>query len=245
MPRTARAGTGGICCHVLNRGNAAGVVFHDEDDYAGFVELLGAAVERTPIRVLAWCLMPNHFHMVVQPQADGDLGRWMQWLMTSHVRRYHSRRGTSGHVWQGRFKSFPLQRRRPRRAARARGVVETGDPLRQVVRYVERNPLRAKLVARAEDWPWSSLRYALGLEALPEWVAASWLDRPAGWAKYVNRPASDAELAALQQSVMRGAPFGQPAWVTRIARQLGLESTLRPRGRPRKDANTGARRSKK
>ena len=140
MPRTARASIGRICYHVLNRGNARQDVFHEDDDHLRFIELIQEACERVPMRVLAWCLMSNHFHLVVWPHADGELSRWMQWLLTSHVRRYHSRYHSSGHVWQGRFNAFPIQQ---------------DQHLLTVIRYVERNPLRAGLVGRAEQWPWS------------------------------------------------------------------------------------------
>lgn len=83
MPRTARASVGEICYHVLNRGNNRAAVFLDSVDYQYFVDLIAAACERLPMRVLAYCLLPNHFHLVLQPHGDGDLGRWMQWLMTS------------------------------------------------------------------------------------------------------------------------------------------------------------------
>ena len=103
--------------------------------------MVGASA-RLPVDLLGYCLMPNHFHLVLRPHHDGDLGRWMQWLLTAHVRRYHRHYVTTGHVWQGRFKAFP---------------VEDDDHLVTVLRYVERNPLRAELVSRAEDWKWSSL----------------------------------------------------------------------------------------
>jgi putative transposase len=223
---------------VLNRGNARSEVFHDADDYAAFVELMVAACERVAMRIVSWCLMPNHFHLVVWPRADGDLARWMQWLMTSHVRRYHRRYGTSGHVWQGRFKSFPIQRRRPGAPERASGVIETADPVWTAVRYVERNPLRANLVRRAENWRWSSL-HVLGSRPGAAKLAVVLTEptpRPRGWVKLVNQAQSEEELAAMRRSVTRGTPLGGEAWVRRIAAQLGLESTLRPRGRPRKDA---------
>jgi len=235
MPRTARALTGGIACHVINRGNGRQTVFHEKSDYEAFLNLLANSFSRTPMRVLGFCLMPNHFHLVLWPRGDGDLGRWMQWLMTSHVRRHHKRHGSSGHVWQGRFKSLPVQHRRPTAAERAQGVVETANPLWTVLRYVERNPLRAGLVKRAEDWPFSSLRWATGLEPTPAWVDPSWLERPAGWLAAVNAEEDEAELAAVRQSVTRGTPFGQDAWVKQVAKLLGLESSLHPRGRPRKE----------
>ena len=105
MPRTARASVGEICYHVINRGNARQQVFQKQ----AFVELIGLACEHIAMRVLAYCVMPNHFHLGLWPYWDGDLGRWMQWLLTSHVRRYHRHYGSSGHVWQGRFKAFPIQ----------------------------------------------------------------------------------------------------------------------------------------
>ena len=109
MPRTARASQGNWCYHVLNRGNGRAEVFHKPEDYDAFVALFEPACERLRMRILGYCLMPNHFHLVLWPYGDGDLGRWMQWLMTSHVRRYHRHYGGSGHVWQGRFKAFPIQ----------------------------------------------------------------------------------------------------------------------------------------
>jgi putative transposase len=135
-----------MCYHVLNRGNARAEVFHKADDYAAFLKLLPLGMDRLPMRIVGFCLMPNHFHMVLWPHNDGDLGRFMQWLLTSHVRRYHRHYKSSGHVWQGRFKAFPIQQ---------------DEHLLAVLRYVERNPLRARLVKRAENWNWSSLRERL------------------------------------------------------------------------------------
>ena len=207
-----------MCYHVLNRGNAQGEVFHKDGDFASFLDLIAAANERLPLRVLGYALMPNHFHLVLWPQGDGDLSRWMQWLLTSHVRRYHRHYESSGHVWQGRFKAFPI---------------EQDDHLRTVLRYVERNPLRAGLVRRAEAWPWSSLSWrASGKrpEMLSDWPVPC----PRNWLSIVNGVETEAELSDLRRSIARGAPFGDAQWSKRVARQLGLEASLRPRGRPRK-----------
>ncbi len=218
MPRTARASVGGLCYHVINRGNARAPVFHDSSDYQAFVRLIGEACTRLSLDVLAACLMPNHIHLVLRPYSDGDLSRWMQWLLTAHVRRYHRRYGSSGHVWQGRFKAFPIQH---------------DAHLLQVMRYVERNALRANLVVRAEDWRWGSLAWRCAgrpasLLALPP------VSLPDDWLVRVNAPESEVELAALRRSVNRGAPFGDAAWVEETAIDLGLESSVRPHGRPRK-----------
>ena len=143
MPRTARASVGDYCYHVINRGNARAEVFHADGDYQAFLDLLRHASQRIPMRVLAYCLMPNHFHLALWPYHDGDLSRWMHWLLTAHVRRYHTYHDSSGHVWQGWFKAFPI---------------EQDAHLLAVLRYIEGNPVRANLVTRAEDWRWSSAR---------------------------------------------------------------------------------------
>jgi putative transposase len=217
MPRTARASVGGVFYHALNRGNRREPVFHKPADYDAFVAAIADATCRLPLDLVGYCLMPNHFHLVLRPVADGDLGRWMRWLLTAHAQRYHRHYKTSGHVWQGRFKAFPVQ---------------DDDHLATVLRYVERNALRAELVSRAEHWRWSSL---------PGWLAGDpllWRGEPpprgADWLDRVNAPLSAGDLHRLRTSVARESPFGTEAWVRRTAEQLGLESTLRPRGRPKK-----------
>ncbi len=215
MPRVARIVPGGLCFHVINRGNMRARVFHDDADYRDFLKLLAAACERVELRLLAYCLMPNHFHLVAWPRQDGDLGRAMQWLMTSQVRRHHKRHGTEGHLWQGRYKSFAIQ---------------NDGHLLTVLRYVEQNPLRATLVKRAEHWPWSSAA------AGPDRVAldSGPLPRPADWLEQVNDWDDPEALAALRRNLRRGAPWGEAPWVERTAKRLGLGSLLRPPGRPRK-----------
>jgi putative transposase len=212
---------GGYCYHPLSRGNARQQVFHKPGDYEAFVRLFDAAHEIVPMRVLAYCLMPNHFHLVVWPREDGDLSRWMQWLLTTHVRRYHENHHTTGHVWQGRFKSFPIQE---------------NEHLLTVLRYAERNPLRANLVKSAGDWPYSSLRHWQTADN-PKWYSAGPVSRGQDWLRHVNRAQSEGELLALRKCVERGIPYGGERWQRTTVTALGLESTLRPRGRPRKQNN--------
>lgn len=138
--------------------------------------------------------------------------------MTSHVRRYHRHYHTDGHVWQGRFKAFPIQ---------------ADEHLLTVLRYVERNPLRAGLVDRAERWRWSSLSLR-GQSPVPTILSPSPVKLPKNWPERVNRPQTAAEEQAIRRSIERGAPLGGSVWQRRIVSRLGLESTLRPRGRPRK-----------
>jgi putative transposase len=94
---------GGYCYHVLNRGNGRGTVFHKDGDFHAFVKLLRDAEEHVPMRVLAFCLMPNHFHLVLWPREDGQLSDYMAWLLSAHVRRYHQHYHSSGHIWQHYF----------------------------------------------------------------------------------------------------------------------------------------------
>jgi len=216
MPRTARASRAGFCYHVLNRGNGRRAVFHKDGDYAAFVKLLVQAGERTDMRLLAYCLMPNHFHLVLWPRRDGDLSAYVGWVLTAHVRRYHQHYHSSGHVWQGRFRAFPIQ---------------DDDHLLTVLRYVERNPVRADLVERAQDWLWSS---AAPLRAGAPRLDPGPVPRPLNWLDHVNEPQTEAEVERLRESLRRNRPFGEEVWMKRTARRLGLEASLRPRGRPPK-----------
>ncbi len=165
--------------------------------------------------------MPNHFHLVAWPRNDGDLSTWMQWLMTSHVRRYHRHYDFSGHVWQGRFKAFPIQ---------------SDEHLLTVMRYVERNPVRAKAIPirKAQNWFWSSAGTP-PKDFEPVKLHDSPVKKREDWLAWVNQPMGEVELAAMQVCASRGRPYGNERWQNRIAKELGLESTMRPRGRPRKD----------
>ncbi len=224
MGRPRRAAEGGYVYHVLNRANARMTIFADDGDFEAFENVLAQAVERTRMRLLAYCLMPNHWHLVVWPRKQGELSRFVGWLTLTHTQRWHAHRQSigSGHVYQGRFKSFPTQ---------------TDEHFFAVARYVERNALRAGLVRRAERWRWGSLHRWLRGTAEDKALLARWpLPRKANWVDYVNASQTEAELQAILQSVDRGRPFGGESWTERAVRRLGLESTIRPRGRPRKNA---------
>ena len=208
--------------HVLNRGNARARIFHKDADYEAFERILGEAKERYDMRLLTYFLMPNHWHLVLWPRHDGDLSRFMGWLTLTHTQRWHAHRGTggTGHVYQGRFKSFPVQ---------------ADDHFLTVCRYVERNGLRAGLVPRPDAWRWSSLwRREHGCiddrALLSEWPVRC----PRDWLSWVKEPQTEAELESLRRSITRGCPYGSETWVERTVKKLGLETTLRPRGRPRK-----------
>jgi len=225
-PKHKRGIVGGMVHHVMNRGNGRATIFENDADHEAFGRVFVEAHQREPLRILAWCLMPNHWHMVVWPKRGRaeQVSRFLHWLTLTHTRRWHAHRHAtgSGHLYQGRFRSFPAQR--------------SGHLLR-VLRYVERNPLRANLVARAEDWRYSSLWQRAHEAAAWPLPLADWpVARPADWLAVVNEPDNEAELKALRTSVDRGRPYGDLAWQRETARRLGLQSTLGPPGRPRKES---------
>ena len=165
--------------------------------------------------------MPNHWHLLLWPRRDGELSEVLRWITVTHTQRWHAHHQTAGTgpVYQGRFKSFPVQ---------------SDAHFLTVARYVERNALRAKLVDRAEDWQWGSLwRRTHGDSQKTAWLSDWPVDRPRDWVVRVNRSQGASELETLRTSVQRGRPFGEESWVRRMAKRFDLESTLRPRGRPK------------
>jgi putative transposase len=235
MPRVARQIFDGGCYHVINRGNNRATVFHNEGDYFAFVRSIHQACFHVPMRLLGFCVMPNHYHLVLWPKLAAHLSDWMRWLQTAHARRYHRLRGSSGHVWQGRYKSFPIQQ---------------GGALNTVLKYVENNPVRVSLAAKAELWPWSSASFWLKAGAdrrllrafredgeptpasPPAWLTEGPVPRPTPWLRYVNAAVVEEELNDLRRSIVKELPFGSQTWVEDICERLGISSRLRPQGRP-------------
>ena len=215
--------------HVLNRANARSRLFDDYADYAAFTNVLVEVVARTKMRLLAYSLMPNHFHLVLWPVGDGDLSVFMRILTLTHTQRWHASRHSAGagHLYQGRFKSFPIQR---------------DAHFLTVCRFVESNALRAGLADRAENWAWGSLvpvstkSSDANRPKLTPWP----IPRPRNWRNRVNLPLSPVEEEALGRSIRRNQPFGDLTWQSATAKRLGLESTFRPRGRPKKLPGNGA-----
>ena len=221
MPRSPRADEAGGLYHALNRGNARATVFHKDADYEAFERVLGEALDRYDVHLLAYQLMPNHWHLVLRPNQRGEMSRFMRWVTATHTMRYHAHRHSSGegHVYQGRFKSFPIQ---------------DDDHFLTVCRYVERNARRAGLVERAEKWRWGSLwRWLQRSEPDPTLLSPWPIARLPRWVARVNTPLTTGELSAVRKSLKRGRPFGEAPWVRSSAKRLGIESTLRPRGRPK------------
>jgi putative transposase len=217
MGRPKRVTAGGLVYHVLNRGNRRARIFLKPQDYAAFLDAIVEGLDRHPTEVLGLCLMPNHWHLVLCPKEDGDLTRFVGWVTNTHVKRYrqHYEDKVGGHLYQGRFKSFPVQ---------------NDSYLLTVLRYVEANPLRCGLGLHAEDWPWSSfsLREKSAGSFLSPWPVA----RPVDWKSLVEARWSEPELAQIRRSADRGSPFGEAGWAESTAIRLALQSTLRAPGRP-------------
>jgi putative transposase len=225
MSRTARAVEGGMIYHVLNRGNGRMQIFRKPADFGAFIKILSQARQNVAnIDVLGLCLMPNHWHLVLRPHRPVELAKFMRWVCTAHVRRHHAHYHSSpGHLYQGRYKSFPVQ---------------DDHHLLTLLRYVEANALRAGLCKSAGGWPWSSdaMRQSQeGALLLSDWP----LDRPRNWGKLLEEKITEKELQRLRISVARGQPYGSEQWVERTARRLGLTFTLRPRGRPKSRESGG------
>ena len=212
--------------HVINRGVGRMTLFENDADYAAFERCLRHAQDIVPLSIFCYCIMPNHWHLVLRTHANGDLGMFMQRLTLTHARRWQENRHVhgTGHVYQGRYKSFPIQ---------------TDEHYLTVARYVKRNAKRAALVKRAEEWRWCSVwrranpdeRRAEEMPRLAHWPTGE----PPRWVRTVNAGLNRAELEAVRNCVNRGRPYGGDSWVKRMTGELGLESAFRPRGRPRKD----------
>ncbi len=223
MPRTARTIEAGLVYHVLNRGNGRLRLFHNEGDYDAFDQILAEGLERYPVDLLTYCLMPDHWHLVVRPATELALGRLMGWVSVTHVRRHQERyhRRGAGHLYQGRYKSFP---------------VAEDEYFLTLCRYVEANAKRGKLVESAEQWRWCGLwRRAHRGDDL---VLSRWpVERPRNWRALVNAGLSQEDLQLVRKSVVRGRPLGSARWVLATAARLKLGFTLRGPGRPRKPIN--------
>ena len=225
MPRPLRPIANGLVYHVINRGNNRQKVFHGEGDYLAFLEAIADLKERKPFDLYGYCLMGNHIHLLLRP-GEISISRIVQSLLVSHTQRYHRIRKTIGHVWQGRFKS---------------PVIQDDDHLLAVLRYIEANPLRAKLVEDAGEYRFSSfashgngsadelLDPVAPYELLGNHAAA----RQRRWSAYVHKTPDEDELTAIRRSSETGLPYGERKWVARLSRRLKLDLIIRPRGRPR------------
>ena len=212
--------------HAINRGDGRTPLFRTDREYLAFLALLEEGRQHVPMRILGYCLMSDHWHLVLWPRSDGDLSNFIRWVCTTQVRRWRMRRRSAGaartaRLYQGRFKCFPIQ---------------PDEHLLKALRYVETSPLRASRVKRAELWSFSSLSAGDRAPANRVQLDAGPVARPTNWKRWVNQPIAADELVRLDISLQRGRPYGTDRWTHAAATRLGLESTLRPIGRPKKSA---------
>jgi len=186
MPRAKRITLGGYAYHVLNRANGRLRVFRKHGDFLAFEQILAEGIERFGMRLCGYCIMSNHWHLLLWPVHNGDLSDFMRWITLTHTQRYHASHGTVGigHLYQGRFKSFPIQ---------------NDYHYLTIKQYVEANPLRAGLVKRAGDWRWSSLAVQKGAKS-PIELSNGPVELPGRWEKLVNEVVCSEQLGALQNS---------------------------------------------
>ena len=203
-------------------------LFATDADFEAFLRVVVEADQCHPIRILSYCVMSNHWHFVVWPEKDRQLTAFFRWLSHTHAMRWRVSHRTVGYgpLYQGRFKSFPVQ---------------GDDHLLTVLRYVERNPLAAGLVPRAEQWHWGSLWARMHGDDPTQPLLSPWpVECPADWIDRVNAPLSAKELDRVRVSLERGRPYGDDDWVRRKTSELGLEHTVRPEGRPPKVSKPGS-----
>jgi len=221
MPRLSRVAVGDTVYHALNRSNGRVTIFQNKDEYRHFEALLLEGVELTGMRMLAYCIMPNHWHLVLYPIHDSDLSEFMRWVTTTHVRqrRVQTKSVGEGHLYQGTYKSFP---------------VETDKHLHDLIRYVEQNPLRAGLVKKAEDWQWSSLyRRRRNSSEDNKLLAQLPTELPVNYSDSVNELLPIEKLDTVRHSINKGKPFGSMDWVEKMVIDHKMENTLRNSGRPK------------
>lgn len=204
----------------MNRAAKRAQLFDSSADYLAVETLLHRAKTATEIRLLDYCIMPNHFHLIIWPKAASQMSQFMRIFTGAHAQFWQLARGTvgSGAVYQGRYKAIPVQ---------------TGRYFYNVCRYVQGNPLRAGLVTRAEEWRWSSLWRRLhgeDIDLLDPWP----IPCPDNWLESVNRPKDAVDVDTLRQAIRRGIPFGDPGWIEKAGQSIVDKRQRRPRGRPKK-----------
>ena len=217
MPRMARIVIEGYPHHVTQRGNNKQKAFLDEEDYQAYLEFFERYREKHNLGVLAYCPMPNHVHISACPENTDSLAKTLRSCHMRYAQYFNKKYKRVGHLWQCRFYSCAMEE----------------IHLYSTVRYIENNPVRAKLVERAGDWEWSSYAVRNGSEC-EFGLSDGPLELPKNWNKLVHADIDKDEIKQLDNSIKRGAPLGNFAWAVDTAREMKLESTLKPRGRPRK-----------
>ena len=196
MARAARVDVGDCVYHVINRANGRATIFHSDGDYLDFEYLLNEMRETYDMRIVAYVIMPNHWHMLLYPKNDGDMGRALKWLGTAHVRRHHARKKTvgHGHLYQGRYKSF---------------LIEDDAHLMSVLKYIERNPVRANLASKPHEWRWGSAYRRRGSAQLQKLLDPGPTPLPHDYASWITVHEPAESLGPIRHSINSSVPFGE------------------------------------
>ncbi|MGE6333400.1 transposase [Stenotrophomonas sp. NPDC077659] len=227
MPRQSRMTLPGQPSHVVQRGVNKCAIFVDDIDRQLFLQLLHRAFGSHGVSLHAYVLMSNHVHLLVTPATGKGLADAMRSQGNSYVQAFNRRHGRCGPLWQGRFHST---------------LVDRDDYLLSVYRYIELNPVRAQMVPRAEDHPWSSVRGNLRLRHDPLLTPhASFLaladneaERTARYAAFLEDPSPGRDLSSIRRHTTKQRPIGDTAFVQMVERTLSRSAELKPQGRPRK-----------
>jgi len=220
MPRIARVIVPGLPHHITQRGNRRGDVFFGDDDRQRYLQLLFGYSTRRGLRILAYCLMTNHVHLVCIPMYADSLAAVFKPVHTRFCQRINRKLGIGGRLWQGRFFSCPLDE----------------SHLWAAIRYVERNPVRASMVRKAEEFPWSSAAAHCSqrndplLSPLPEPRPATSAD----WSGWLAGADETTTLAKLRFHTRTGRPIGDKGFVAELELRLGRRLHPWPAGRPAK-----------
>jgi putative transposase len=227
MSRIARAVVPGLPHHVTQRGNRRGKVFFEEGDYALYRDLLAERCRKLGVEVWGWCLMPNHVHLILAPRSADGLARAIGETHRRYTAFVNARARQTGHLFQARFAS----------------AVMDEEHLLAALRYVSLNPVRAKLVKRAQDWRWSSVRAHLKGASDGLTTVQPVLDRVPDFASLLNEEPPEDLFDALRRAELTGRPLGSTAFLTRLEKRLGR--TLRPQKRGPKPKGSNNRRGRK
>ena len=212
----------GAAHHVTQRGNRRQQVFFGDEDYRAYRALLADGCASARISVWGYCLMPNHVHLMLGPSSADGLRAALAEAHRRYTRRVNFREGWRGYLWQGRFGSAAMDEAHLMAAAR----------------YVELNPVRAGLTAKAEDWPWSSARAHLAGRDDGLVSTAPLFEREGDWRAFLDRGLDEGELAELRAGERTGRPLGSEAFVAALERDLGRPLARRKPG-PKPAADVG------
>jgi putative transposase len=203
--------------HVTQRGNHRERVFFAAGDHEAYVGLLHAFARREGLAVFAYCLMPNHVHLVVVPSTTDSMHRTLQAVHSQYAQRVNRMRVISGHLWQGRYYSSPLD----------------ADHFLNAIRYVERNPVEAGLAARAQDFPWSSAAAHCGIRRDPliePASSSSLLRRIDDWSSWLAAGIPDECAKLFQRNARLGLPCGSSSFVAHLEKMADRDLRFRPQG---------------